>query len=124
MTASVDSLLDEYQHRYTERDAEGVTNLCVWPFVAIRKGEAIHLHDRDAVRDHFAATIHAYRFTGVATWKRVETNTRQLGESSVFVSVNWNTVNEEGNVLRDSWTSLSTRRHADGWRFLSYTNHF
>jgi hypothetical protein len=124
VTATVDSLLDEYQRRYTERDAEGVTNLCVWPFVAIRKGEAIHLLDRDAVRDHFAATIQAYRFTGVVTWKRVETNTRQLGESSMFVSVNWNTVNEEGHVLRDSWTSYQLLATADEWRFLSYTNHF
>ena len=124
VTATVDSLLDEYQRRYTERDSEGVTNLCVWPFVAIRRGEAIHLLDRDAVRDHFASAIQAYRFTGVVSWKRVETNTRQLGESSAFVSVNWNTVNEEGHVLRDSWTSYQLLATPDGWRFLSYTNHF
>ena len=124
VTATVDSLFDEYQRRYTERNAEGVTNLCVWPFVAIRQGEAIHLHDRDAVRDHFAAAMQAYRFTGVVTWKRVETNTRQLGESSMFVSVNWNTVDDEGHVLRDSWTSYQLLTTPDGWRFLSYTNHF
>jgi hypothetical protein len=63
-------------------------------------------------------------FTGVVTWKRVETSTRQLGESSMFVSVNWNTVNEEGQVLRDSWTSYQLLATPDGWRVLSYTNHF
>jgi hypothetical protein len=124
VTATVDSLLDEYQRRYTERDAEGVTNLCVWPFVAIRKGEAIHLLDRDAVRDHFASTIQAYRFTGVVTWKRVETDARQLGESSMFVTVNWHTVNAEGDLLRNSWTSYQLLATVHGWRFLSYTNHF
>ena len=124
MTATVDSLLDEYQRRYTERDAEGVTNLCVWPFVAIRRGEVIHLLDREAVRDHFASAVQAYRFTGVVTWRRVETTARQLGESSMFVTVNWNTVNEDGRVLRDSWTSYQLLTTADGWRFLSYTNHF
>ena len=124
VTATVDSLLDEYQRRYTERDAEGVTNLCVWPFVAIRRGEVIHLLDREAVRDHFASAVQAYRFTGVVTWRRVETTARQLGESSMFVTVNWNTVNEDGRVLRDSWTSYQLLTTADGWRFLSYTNHF
>jgi hypothetical protein len=54
MSATVDSFLHEYARRYAERDGEGVTDLCLWPFLAIRKGEAIHLLDRDAVRDHFA----------------------------------------------------------------------
>ena len=49
MTTTVDSFFDEYARRYTERDMEGVTNLCLSPFVAIRNGEAIHLPDRDAV---------------------------------------------------------------------------
>ena len=50
MTATVDSIFDEYARRYTERDIEGVTNLCLSPFVAIRRGEALHMADRDAVR--------------------------------------------------------------------------
>ena len=124
MSATVDSLLDEYQQRYSERDAEGVTDLCLWPFLAIRRGEAIHLLDRDAVRNHFAAAVQAYRFTGVASWRRVETEVRQLGEYSVFMTVNWNTIDAEGKVLRDSWTSYQMLATSDGWRFLSYTNHF
>lgn len=67
MTETVDSLLDEYQRRYVARDAEGVTNLCLWPFLAIRKGAPIHLLDRNAVRDHFASMVQAYRFMGVDT---------------------------------------------------------
>ena len=124
VTDTVESLLDEYQGRYAKRDAEGVTNLCLWPFLAVRRGEAFHLLDRDAVRDHFASAVQAYRFTGVVGWKRVETNVRQLGEHSVFATVNWNTVDTDGQVLRDTWTSYQLLSTPEGWRFLSYTNHF
>jgi hypothetical protein len=125
VTATVDSLFDEYARRYMERDAEGVTNLCLWPFLAIRRGEAIHLPDRDAVRDHFAGAIEAYRFAaGVGKWRRVELETRQLGEYSVFATAHWNAFDTDGNVVRDTWTSYHLLATPDGWRFLSYTNHF
>jgi hypothetical protein len=35
MTAEVDTYMDEYIRRYSERDVEGVTELCLWPFLAI-----------------------------------------------------------------------------------------
>ena len=124
MTDTVESLLDEYQRRYVARDGEGVTDLCRWPFLAIRKGEAIHLLDRNAVRDHFASMVQTYRFVGVDSWRRIETEVRQLGADSVFVTVNWNTVDAESEVLRDSWTSYHLLKTPEGWRFLSYTNHF
>ena len=125
MTATVDSLFDEYARRYTERDMEGVTNLCLWPFLAIRRGEAIHLPSRDAVRDHFASAIEAYRLAaGTGKWTPVEIETRQLGEHSVFATVHWNALDTEGQVVRDTWTSYQLLSTPDGWRFLSYTNHF
>ena len=125
MSATVDSFLDEYARRYTERDVEGVTNLCLWPFLAIRKGEAIHLRDRDAVRDHFATAIMAYRIAADAgKWTPVELDARQLGEHSVFATVHWNTLDADGHVVRDTWTSYQLLATQDGWRFLSYTNHF
>ena len=71
--ATVDAVMDEYIRRYSERDLDGVTELCLAPFLAIREGVPIHMPDRDAVRDHFAAMIDAYRGGGVATWKRIET---------------------------------------------------
>jgi hypothetical protein len=61
MSATVDSFFDEYARLYTERDVEGVTNLCLWPFLATRRGEVIHMPDRKTVRDHFASAIAAYR---------------------------------------------------------------
>ena len=125
VTATVDSFLDEYTHRYTERDIEGVTNLCLWPFLAIRRGEAIHLPDRDSVRDHFAGAIEAYRLAaGVGKWARVELETCQLGEHSVFATAHWNAFDADGSVVRDTWTSYQLLATPDGWRMLSYTNHF
>jgi SnoaL-like domain len=116
--------MDEYIRRYSERDVEGVTAVCLAPFLAIREGEPIHMLDRDAVRDHFAAMIDAYRGGGVATWKRVESDTRELGEHAVFTTVRWNALDSEGNVLRDTRTTYHLLASPDGWRMLSYTNHF
>jgi hypothetical protein len=125
VTATVDSLFDEYARLYTERDMEGVTNLCVWPFIAVRRGEAIHLPNRDAVRDHFASAIEAYRFAaGAGTWTPVAIETRDLGEHSVFATVHWNALDADGRVVRDTWTSYQLLSTPEGWRFLSYTNHF
>ena len=39
MTATVDSIFDEYARRYTERDVEGVTNLCLWPSLLARSAK-------------------------------------------------------------------------------------
>jgi hypothetical protein len=125
LTDTIESLLDEYIRRYAERDAEGVTDLCVWPFVAIRRGEAIHLTDRDAVRDHFATAMQAYRIAaGVENWRRVDMEVRELGEHSVFVTAHWNAVDADDGVVRDTWTSYQLLQTSDGWRLLSYTNHF
>ncbi len=124
MTASVLSTLDEYGRLYSDRDVEGVTDLCLWPFLAIRRGEATHMPDRATVRDHFAKLIVAYKLKGVVGWKPVEVDARQLGEHSVFATVHWNAVNGEGEVIRNTWTSYQLLATPDGWRFLSYTNHF
>jgi hypothetical protein len=52
--------------------------------------------DRDTVWDHFASAIAAYRLAAGA----------------------------DGQVARDTWTSYQLLATPDGWRFLSYTNHF
>src|SRR2546423_15340993 len=61
VSATVDAFLDEYIRRYAAGDVRGVTNLCHVPFLAVRRGEAIHMPDSGAVWDHFAAAIGAYR---------------------------------------------------------------
>lgn len=125
VSATVEAFLDEYSQRYTEGDVRGVTNLCHVPFLAVRRGEAIHMSDAGAVWDHFASAIGAYRrAAGVETWQRLETDTRELGEHSVFASVHWNALDADGKVVRDTWTSYQLLATTEGWRLLSYTNHF
>jgi hypothetical protein len=53
MTVAVDSLIHEYARRYVARDVDGVTELCLCPFLVIREGVAIHLADSAAVHNHF-----------------------------------------------------------------------
>ncbi|HEV8104884.1 MAG TPA: nuclear transport factor 2 family protein [Gaiellaceae bacterium] len=124
MSETVDAFMDEYIRRYSDRDLEGVTELCLAPFLAIREGVPIHMADRDAVRDHFGAMIDAYRRVGAATWRRIESDTRELGEHAVFTTVRWNALDTHGNVLRDTRTTYHLLATPDGWRLLSYTNHF
>jgi SnoaL-like domain len=124
VTDSVEAFMDEYISRYSDRDGEGVTELCLWPFLAIREGVPIHMRDREAVRDHFEAMIDAYRAAGAATWKRVEIDVHELGEHAAFVTVRWNALDSEGGVLRDTRTTYHLLSTSEGWRLLSYTNHF
>jgi hypothetical protein len=125
VSATVEAFLDNYIQRYAEGDVRGVTNLCHAPFLAVRRGEAIHMPGSGAVWDHFAAAIGAYRrAAGVETWRRLETDIRELGEHSVFASVHWNALDANGEVVRDTWTSYQLLATPEGWRLLSYTNHF
>lgn len=124
MTAAIDSLVNEYARRYSAREVDGVTELCLWPFLAIREGVSIHLPDRDAVRDHFTAMIDAYRDAGYASFAPVAIDTHQLGERAAFTTVRWHALDADGTVARDSQTTYHLLATPDGWRFLSYTNHF
>ena len=125
MSATVDSFLADYARRYTEGDVDGVTSLCLLPFLAVRRGEAIHMPDHGAVWDHFASSIAAYRRAADAQeWRPVEIDARHLGEHSVFATVHWNALDADGQVVRDTWTSYQLLATSDGWRFLSYTNRF
>jgi hypothetical protein len=124
MTSDIDSLMNEYIRRYSGRDVDGVAELCLWPFLAIREGVAIHLADRDAVCEHFAAMIDAYHDAGYASFAPVAIETHELGERAVFTTVRWHALDADGNVQRDSQTTYHLLATPDGWRFLSYTNHF
>jgi len=124
MAAAVESLIHDYARRYSTRDVDGVTELCLWPFVAIREGGAIHLADRDAVRDHFTVMIDAYRDAGYARFAPVAIDTRRLGERAAFTTVRWHALDGDGNVARDTVTTYQLLATPSGWRLLSYTNHF
>jgi hypothetical protein len=125
LVAPVDSFIQEYGRRFSQRDVEGVTDLCMCPFLAVRRGEAIHLPDRSALRDHYASEIKAYQLAAqTAQWRPVEIEARALGEYSVYVSVHWNALDRHEQLVRDTWTSYQLLAADDGWKMLSYTNHF
>ena len=122
---TVESLFDEYARHYIAGNVKGVAGLCLIPFLAVRRGEPIYMPERGAVWDHFASAISAYRKAAhVETWKRMSLDVRHLGEYSVFATVHWNALDPDGKVVRDTWTSYQLLATPDGWRFLSYTNHF
>jgi hypothetical protein len=121
---AVESLIHEYTARYVAHDAEGVTEMCLRPFLAIREGVAIHLPDKAAVRDHFNTIMDAYRDAGYSSFSPVAIDTRQLGERAAFTTVRWHALDADGNVARDSQTTYHLLETTGGWRFVSYTNHF
>jgi len=124
MTGDVESLIHEYARRYSAREVEGVTELCLWPFLAIRGGVPIHLPDRAALRGHFIAMIDAYRDAGYASFAPVAIDTHQLGQHAAFTTARWHALDADGRVARDSQTTYHLLATPDGWRFLSYPNHF
>ncbi len=124
MATTIESVLEEYARRYSAQDADAVTALCEAPFLAIREGRAIHLPDREAVREHFATIMSTYRGMGAAVWSPVEIEPHPLGDSASFATVRWNAKDERGNIIRDTHTTYHLLANPEGWRFLSYTNHF
>jgi hypothetical protein len=124
MAEAIDSFIHEYAKRYSARDLEGVTELCLWPFLAIREGSTIHLPDRAAVHDHYGTVIDAYRDDGYTSFAPIEIDTRELGERAAFTTVRWHALDSDGNVVRDTFTTYHLLATPDGWRLLSYTNHF
>src|SRR5688572_12295128 len=105
MPAALDRFFDDYARLYSDGDVKGVVSLCHCPFLAIRRGEAIHMPDRGAIWTHFAAAIDAYRRAADA---------RKWASHEI----------DNGHVVRDTWTSYQLLATPDGWRMLSYTNHF
>ena len=124
MASTVESLIEEYARRYSAQDADGVAELCEAPFLAIRGGKPIHLADREALREHFASMMSAYRGKGATHWLPVEIETQRLGDFAEFATVRWNAKDEQGAIQRDTRTTYHLLDGPDGWRFLSYTNHF
>ena len=125
MVESVDEFFELYAACYSDGDLQGIASLCLTPFVAVRKGEVMVMPDRGEVLSHFAGAIDAYRRASHARkWSPSEIETKALGEHSAFATVHWNALDDEGNVVRDTSTSYQLIRTPDGWRLLSYTNHF
>jgi hypothetical protein len=47
----------------------------------------------------------------------------ELGERSVFVTIDWHAMGDDGSPLLDFKTSYHLLADGASWRILSYTNH-
>ena len=121
---SAEALIREYTRRYVAHDVDGVLELCIVPFLAVREGRPIHLADREAARRHFASVMDGYRDAGYVSFAPVQVEVHAMGEHSAFTTVRWQAQARDGTVARESLTTYHLNRTDDGWRFLSYTNHF
>ncbi len=50
--APIERFFEMYAERYMASDADAIAAMCEVPFLAVRESRAIHLGDRDAVREH------------------------------------------------------------------------
>ena len=86
MARPVDALIFEYTRRFVAGDADGVSELCETPFLAIRAGRRIHLSDPDAVREHFAQHITApIGPPGTQASAPIALQVPELGDRAAFV---------------------------------------
>ena len=121
--SDLQSFFTHYAELYMASDVDAVTALYEAPFLAVREGHPIHLRDREAVRDHLAGLMDAYRQSGAARADVASFEAKPLGQSSVNVTVHWHIVDANGGVVRDLETTYQLLRDPNGWKILSYTNH-
>jgi len=126
MPASVDSFFDDYARLYTAGDVKGVTNLWSLPVRCnpARRGRSTCLTAAPCGITSLRPSLHIAARRTLRTWKPVEIDSRHLGEHSVFATVPGMRLDADGQVIRDTWSSYQLLATSDGWRLLSYTNHF
>jgi hypothetical protein len=120
----LEEFFETYAERYMTSDADAITAMCEAPFLAVREGKAIHLVDRDAVHEHLAGLMAAYRNAGATRAAIAALEVTPLGHSCALAIVRWNAVADDGALVRAFTTSYHMLRAESGdWRILSYTNH-
>lgn len=122
--APIERFFETYAERYMASDVDAVAAMYEAPFLAVREGRAIHLRDREAVREHLARLMEGYRNAGAAHATVADLQVTQLDSASVIATVRWNALSGDGALLRDFTTSYQMlRQEPDSWRILSYTYH-
>ena len=120
----IERFFENYAERYMASDVDAIAAMYETPLLAVREGKAIHLGDDEAVRNHFASLMAAYRKAGAKRAAISALSTVPLGRSSLLTTVRWSVQSDDGTVLRDFATSYHMLRREDGgWRILSYVNH-
>lgn len=112
-----------YAERYMASDVAAISEVYEAPLLALRDGEAIHLPDRRAVREHLAGLMSAYAQSGADRADIAALDITDLGTSSAFATVHWHVRDTGGGMIKDFRTTYHLLRTDGGWRILSYTNH-
>jgi ketosteroid isomerase-like protein len=120
---SLEEFWEVYSERYMASDLDAVSALYEAPFLAVRENEPIHLPDRDAVREHLAGLMEAYRNASATSAAIADLRVAELDDVSSITTVRWNALSEDGSLLRDFTVSYQLLRTPDGWKILSYTYH-
>ena len=123
MNDSLEEFWEVYSERYMASDLDAVSALYEAPFLAVRENEPIHLPDRDAVREHLAGLMEAYRNASATSAAIADLRVAELDDASSITTVRWNALSEDGSLLRDFTVSYQLLRTPDGWKILSYTYH-
>ena len=116
------SFFERYAERYMAGDAPAVADLCQVPFLAVRNGVPIHLGDREALVDHFAPLMAAYRKAGAAAADVVALDVLEQGDSAALATVRWVVRSADGALVRDFRTSYQMLG-PDPWAIHAYLNH-
>ena len=74
-----DQFFEHYSMRYMASDADAIAAMYEAPFLAVREGRAIHLADAQAVRDHLAELMTAYRNAGATEAAMAGLDVKPLG---------------------------------------------
>jgi ketosteroid isomerase-like protein len=114
---------ESYAERYMASDVDAISDLYEAPLLAVREGQAIHLPDREAVREHLTELMDAYAKAGAARADIEELDVERLGRSSVFATVRWHVRDAAGALVRDFKGTYHLLHAGGGWRILSYTIH-
>jgi ketosteroid isomerase-like protein len=122
--ASIERFFEMYAERYMASDADAIAAMYEAPFLAVREGRAIHLGDREAVREHLVGLMEAYRNAGATSARIADLQVTRLDSTSAMATVRWNALAHDGALLRDFVTSYQMLREGPGgWLILSYTYH-
>jgi hypothetical protein len=118
-----DTFFAHYAERYMASDVDAISDLYEAPLLAVREGRAIHLSDRDAVREHLTEVMVAYARSGAARADVHDLSVETLGKSAANATVHWHVCAAEGDLLKDFRTTYHLLRSDGNWRVLAYTNH-
>jgi hypothetical protein len=121
--SGLDSFFARYAERYMASDVDAISAVYEAPLLAVRDGQAIHLADGAAVREHLRELMTAYAESGATRADLAELDVVDLGRSSAIVTVHWHVRGADDAMVKDFHTTYHLLREGESWRILSYTNH-